>query len=221
MSEPEKPCERLGLIGDVHCEDKSLALAIETLRKAGFETLVCTGDIPTGRGNINRCSLLLRMNKIATIRGNHDRWLLRGTLGGLPYATHPSEVDEPTWRFLESLPVTREIVTSRGLAQLCHGLGEDDMESIMPGQPEVELDDHPILHAWRESMRYRFVLNGHSHHRMVRQHHSFTIINAGTLRRDHQPCFAAIDFGQGCVSYWDVLPGPEAVLVEQVSLNDR
>ena len=195
----------LGLIGDVHSDDESLALAIRTLQAERLDAIVCTGDIPTGPGDINVCCDLLRQHDIATIRGNHDRWLMKGTLGGLPFATRPSLVAKSSWTFLQSLPVTRELETTLGLAQLCHGLGEEDMVSILPEQDQAELDEHPILHAWLESERFRIILNGHSHHRMVRRHHSLTIINAGTLRRDHEPCFAAIDFVRERVRFWNII----------------
>jgi predicted phosphodiesterase len=41
---------------------------------------------------------------------------------------------------------------------------------------------------------YRFVINGHSHKPMARAFGETTIINVGTLFRDHQPSVAVIDF---------------------------
>ena len=207
----------IGLIGDVHCEHESLALAIETLRAQQIETIVCTGDVPTGPGDINACCDLLRRNKIPTVRGNHDRWLLDLTLIGLPFATPPSMVTKSSWRFLESLPTTIDLPTPLGLAQLCHGLGQEDMLSILPEQSDHELDDHPILHDFVSSARYRWIINGHSHHRMVRRHKSLTIINAGTLRRDHDPCFAAIDFERAQVFFWNILNQQNAVPSDSVA----
>ena len=63
------------------------------------------------------------------------------------------------------------------------------------------------------------VINGHSHYRMVRQHGSLTIINAGTLRRDHNPCFAAIDFDQKLVRFWDILDYQTAVPCGDIPLR--
>lgn len=201
MSAPTK----IGVIGDVHCEHQSLVLAIETLKSVGVESIICTGDLPTGPGQINACCDLLRRNRIATIRGNHDRWLLDLMVTSLPFATPANSLTKSSWRFLESLPVTLDVQTSDGLALLCHGIGSEDMLSIFPEQPDSDLDEHPILLEIANSGRYRWIINGHSHRRMVRHFHSLTIINAGTLRRDHAPCFAAINFERGSVTFWEIL----------------
>lgn len=193
---------RLGLIGDVHCEHESLAIAIETLQACHCETIVCTGDIPTGPGNVNACCELLKRNRIPTIRGNHDRWLIDLFPNTSPFATPPSALTKASWRFLESLPETIDLPTPAGLALLCHGLGREDMLSIRPEQ--TDLDEHPVLNAILNSRQYRWIFNGHSHHRMVRRYGSVVIVNAGTLRRDHNPCFAAVDFDQEQVLFWDI-----------------
>lgn len=202
-----EPLRRIGLIGDVHCEDRSLELAIDTLRSQAISTILCTGDLPTGQGDINVCSDLLRKNNVLTIRGNHDRWLLDRYNIMLPFATLPEVVSKVTWRFLESLPATIELPTLVGLAQLCHGLDVHDMHSISPDQSDTNLIDDPILSDLENSARYRVIINGHSHRRMVRAFGSMIIINGGTLRSDHEPCFAEIDFELELVSFWLILNG--------------
>lgn len=194
----------IGLIGDVHCEHQSLAVVIDELNRRNVEGIICTGDIPTGPGDINACCDLLLAHQIRTIRGNHDRWLMSLPEMTLPLATHPGVVKKKSWRFLESLPVTIEIPTVSGLALVCHGLGQNDMQSIMPASSDRELDENRYLQDLVGSARYRWIINGHSHHRMVCNYQSLTIINAGTLRRDHDPCFALIDFELSCVTYWDL-----------------
>lgn len=209
------PPHKIGIIGDVHCEDAFLALAIKTLNAEQVETIVCTGDLPTGPGDINACCHLLRKNRIATVRGNHDRWLLNLELINMSNATSPSQVTKASWRFLESLPVVIDLVIPLGLAQLCHGIGTEDMHSIFPRQTDQELADHYYLAPIVASGRYSMMINGHSHHRMVRRFESLTIINAGTLRRDHSPCFAAIDFDRSQVRYWDILDQQTAVPADE------
>lgn len=209
---------KIGLIGDVHCEDSFLSLAINTLRSEQSEAFVCTGDVPTGRGDINRCCNLLRTNEVVTVRGNHDRWLLNFDDVQLPHATSPSIVTQSSWRFLESLPTTIDLRTPDGLALVCHGLMQHDMLSILPEQANWELEEHPILQSIMESARYRWIINGHSHHRMVRRFRSITIVNAGTLRRDHNPCFASVDFERSEVRYWDIVDQETAILSAALEL---
>lgn len=198
------PYTSVGVIGDVHCEHQSLALAINTLQDYGVEAIVCTGDVPTGQGDVNACCELLEKHRIPTVRGNHDRWLLTLPSITLPHATDPSLVSKSSWSFLESLPVTIDLPTVRGPALLCHGLGQEDMLTILTDQSDVELGENPILYDIVEADRYRFIISGHSHERMVRRYQSLTMINAGTLRRDHNPCFAAIDFRAEQFIFWDI-----------------
>ncbi|WP_224244419.1 metallophosphoesterase family protein [Hyalangium gracile] len=47
-------------------------------------------------------------------------------------------------------------------------------------------------------------LETHSHRRMVRTIEGLTLINAGTLHRDHEPCFALVDLSRGEVSFHDI-----------------
>ena len=77
-------------------------------------------------------------------------------------------------------------------------------------------DVHSILSDIVALNRYRFIINGHSHHRMVRRFADLTIINAGTLRRDHSPCFAAIDFERHYVMFWDIVDQKSAVPTDAV-----
>jgi predicted phosphodiesterase len=210
--------QTVGLIGDVHCEHESLAAAIELLKAEHVDAVVCTGDIPTGPGNFNACCELLRDEAILTVRGNHDRWLLRGDLLSLPDATAPSAISKGSWKVLESLPVTRELVTVAGTALLCHGLGRYDMEGILPDQSDDSVAENDCLQGLSDEKRWRFVLNGHSHRRMVRRCGSLTIVNAGTLRRDHQPCVTIIDFAARRVQYFNVVGLTRIVPGEEVDL---
>lgn len=56
------------------------------------------------------------------------------------------------------------------------------------------------------SQQYRFVVNGHTHRRMVRHLGQLTVINAGTLFRESHPCFAIVDFAAGRVQFFEVAP---------------
>ena len=77
------------------------------------------------------------------------------------------------------------------------------MEGVYPGG-----DDEPLIYALKGRRIYgwdRVMLCGHTHKRLVRTvgtlTDKLTIINAGTLRRDNEPCFSVVDFeiGRGAV----------------------
>ena len=195
---------RLGVIGDVHTEDRSLAQVLDFLRPMRLDALLCTGDVVTGKGDANRCCHLLQQAEVATVRGNHDRWLLRGTMGDLPDATDEAELDTDAKLFLAALPATRSYDTVAGRLLLCHGLGDDDMAGVRPGDEGYALESNMRLALLYGSREYNLVINGHTHQQMVRTFDHLTIINAGTLRPDHQPGFLTVDLNSKVVQLYHI-----------------
>ena len=208
MQEAPRPpplLRRVGVIGDVHAEDAALAAVLNFLRGMdGLDALLCTGDVVTGPGDANRCCALLREADVLTVRGNHDRWFFAAGYDILPHFTPDTELAGANRLSLASLPITRRLDTVRGPLLLCHGLGNDDMAGVHPGDSGYALHSNHRLHALVGDGTYRFVINGHTHRRMVRTFDGLTIVNAGTLRADHQPGFLIVDFGAGVVQYYDV-----------------
>ena len=72
----------------------------------------------------------------------------------------------------------------------------------------------------RES-RYKYVINGHTHHKMVRGFGRLTVINAGTLKRDNDPGFVTIDFSHGIVQFFWFTGGADIEEAERVNLTDH
>jgi len=200
------PVERLGLIGDVHAEDELLATAVAFLSGQDLEVIACTGDLADGPGSVGRCRRLLQDHGVLTVAGNHDRWLLANRMRQLPDATPRGRLDGETRRYLNALPRTVELPTRHGTALLCHGLGEDDMAAVGPDDYGYAIEQNWELQELLGDRRYRFVLNGHTHHRMVRHFDDLTIINGGTLKRDHEPGFVIVDFGSGEADLLDIDP---------------
>jgi predicted phosphodiesterase len=60
------------------------------------------------------------------------------------------------------------------------------------------------LHRLIAKKRWRFVLAGHTHRRMVRRIGDVTFVNAGTLHRQFDPCFCRIDFEAQTVRFVEV-----------------
>lgn len=200
-----KLLRRIGVLGDIHCEDGQLAAALEFLQMQQLDLICAVGDIVDGPGDVNRTIDLLREYRVIAVRGNHERWLFAGEMRGLPDVTSRFDLRAAAWEYLPQLPLTRKLETIAGRALLCHGLGVDDMAGVWP------LDDNFRLHAnyplWQLVNRreFRFVINGHTHQRLVRSFGELTIINAGTLYRKHRPCFCVADFGEEFVQYYDLV----------------
>ncbi|APR78904.1 Diadenosine tetraphosphatase [Minicystis rosea] len=213
---------RIGLIGDVHTEAELLERAIEDLRELGADIVFCVGDIANGRGDLARCCDLLEHHDVITVRGNHDRWLLNDLAQDpedpavkrrLPAAIvkHLAQLrqDIParTARFLTSLPATRTFATSRGELMLCHGLGPNDVAGITPDESAESVAANIELQALLASPGLRLVLNGHTHHRMVRSVDHLTIINAGTLHPAQEPGAVLLDLARGNVLWLPLVEG--------------
>jgi predicted phosphodiesterase len=208
---------RIGFIGDIHAEDEMLERALDVLGSRGVELVAATGDIADGAGSVDRCCALLESRRVVTVRGNHDRWLVAGTVRDLPDATPIDRVTAESRRWLAELPEMVELDTVGGRALLCHGLGPNDMAKVGPHDFGYALDANDDLQDLLRGGVYRWILNGHSHQRMVRDIGGVTLINAGTLARHQEPCFLELDFeaGSGLVFMFDssgrVGTAPEAI----------
>jgi predicted phosphodiesterase len=211
---------RIGVIGDIHAEHVLLQRALGVLKGRGVEMVLATGDIADGKGSLDACCDMLTDNGVVTVCGNHDRWLLAGTARSLVDATPVDSISNRTRTFLESLPRMVEIRTIAGLALLCHGLGPNDMAKVRPDDFGYALESNDDLQDLIRDGSFRWVINGHSHRRMVRAFPGLTIINAGTLHREYTPCFVEIDFRRAIVSFFEFgvdgmpLPAPTEVALE-------
>ena len=188
---------RVGLIGDVHAEDQALAFVISELKRLGAETLLQVGDIADGPGDLTRTVALLREHHVLCVRGNHDRWLVGNQQRELPGANSLTTTAPEVIGFLTHLPVTREFRSPRGHVLLCHGLGTSDMVGVKPDHEGYDISSNTELQQLISERRYRFVLNGHTHRPMLRTFGPLSIVNAGTLLREHARCFTVVDFERG------------------------
>jgi predicted phosphodiesterase len=195
------PERRIAVIGDVHAEDELLSLALATLRNLGVHQLLCVGDIVDGPGNVDRCCELLRQNDVITVRGNHDKWMLDGTLRSLRQATRREDLSSESIDYLESLPPVRCVRKWLPGGLLCHGLGPNDMASVLPDDFGYALEVKTELHDLIADPGVEIVLNGHTHRRLVRHFQGVTIINAGSLVFSHEPGIVLIEPQSGDVSW--------------------
>lgn len=195
---------RVGVIGDIHCQDDALELVLRYFADLSIRPVLAVGDIVDGAGDANRVCSLLAEHRVLSVSGNHDRWLLEGSMRELPDATAICALRKDAREWLAQLPKTRSFQTPRGDLLLCHGLDEDDMASLRPGEEGFGLEFNFALHKLVASKRYPLVINGHTHLPMVRTVGQLTIINAGTLDRRSRPVCSVIDFDRGNVEFFDI-----------------
>lgn len=198
---------RVGVIGDIHAEDLALSATLEFLVGDGVDAVLAVGDIVDGRGDVDRCVELLARHEAVVVAGNHERWLLTDTMRDLPDAHRIGDLEPRTLEYLRALPRTRRLATLSGTALLCHGLGTDDMGSLLPDDRGYALDSNTSLHRLIGDTDVKYVLNGHTHVPMVRRVHHLTVVNAGCLCAAQSPGFVVVDFENETVCQHPILPG--------------
>jgi len=209
----------IGAIGDIHAEDVFLDVVLSFLAKQQPDLIVSVGDIVTGQGNVDRCCELLQSHSVITVAGNHDRWFVNETMPVLPDSTDPTTVSEQTKGFLKALPQTYELRSPQGVVLLCHGLGTNDMADLKPEDTGYAIEANYELQELIRSHQYRFVVNGHTHCRMVRHFGGLTIINVGALRSYAGPGFALIDFDASEAHFFDINTGGKIVKADSAYLD--
>ena len=190
---------RIGVIGDVHAEDKRLEAAINYLRKAGVDSIICTGDIVDGRGDPEACIKTLENNGVRSVQGNHDRWCLHDKARDIPKAHLRSELSLDSLYFLDQLPKQIAIETIAGSLLLCHGIGDNDLRKVWPGTERMPIERSIELDAIIATDNHRFIVNGHMHFKTIIHFESLTLINAGTISGTRWPSFTLIDFETGVI----------------------
>jgi predicted phosphodiesterase len=111
-------------------------------------------------------------------------------------------------RGVELVAATGDVADGPGSVDRCCSLLQSRGVVVVRG-------NHDLQNLLRGG--YRWILNGHSHRRMVRHFGRATVINAGTLLRSHEPCFLELDFenGTGLVFTFEqdgrITDAPEAI----------
>jgi putative phosphoesterase len=201
---PERVLGRVGVIGDVHCEDGVLSRLLAYFDRAGLDAVLCVGDLADGSGDINRTCRLLKEHDVLCVAGNHDRWLLTDELRDDPEATPARLLQAETRAFLEKLPATRVFDTRGGKLLLCHGTGDDDLLAVKRDHLRYDLENNVELQRLLRQGKFRFLVGGHTHQTMVRRVRDLILINAGTLHRGYAQSAGIIDFETMEVVFYDL-----------------
>lgn len=194
---------RLGVLGDVHAEHEALSAALELFRREGAERVLAVGDFADGAGDLDRTVSLLREAQVEAVAGNHERWILSGQLRTLDDAHRLEALAPETVAWLRALPATRTLATPKGTLLLCHGVGTDDMICLREDDQGYALQSNFELQRLLDEGEVALMVGGHTHQRMVRKIRSLTVVNAGTLKRDDEPCALLLDLAANVARFFD------------------
>lgn len=204
------PLRRVGVLGDVHTEDRALDAALRFFATQSLDAVLCVGDIVDGPGDAERTCALLLEHGVVCVRGNHERWFLAKGERFIADWTPLDALSDRANGFLEGLPETWSFVTEAGAALLCHGIGRDDMACLDADTMGYALECHTALWKLHAAGDVKWIIGGHTHRRMVRRFDHLTVLNAGTLSRAHQPCVMIVDFAARFAEFHD-LSGEHAI----------
>ena len=216
---------RLGIIGDVHADDVPLAHALQQLEAMQLDAILCTGDVVDGPGSADHCAALLQAHQVITVAGNHERWLFTGRARHHPEADQLAALAPETLSFLGNLPTCVEFETVSGRLLLSHGIGLDDMAQVWPGSERLGPQKSLALDEILASQRYRYLVHGHIHYRLILEFERMTLVNPGALARNLQmnfkPGFMTLDAEAQQATYYHlddegrILEYAEVMIAEQ------
>ena len=171
---------RLLLVSDLHGNELALDAVLADGLTAGFDQLICLGDVATLGPRPSAVLGRLRELGCPCILGNHDEFMLDAPLVR-SYSEFPVIVS--------SVDATREALSADELAFigtfqrtltlgdvfLYHGTPRSNMEDLLATTPPERVDE------MLDGKRAVVLAGGHTHVQMMRQHKGMLLVNPGSL----------------------------------------
>jgi predicted phosphodiesterase len=171
---------RLALISDLHANELALDAVLRDAGRAGYDQLVCLGDVATLGPRPDAVLARLRELDCPCVLGNHDEFMLDATL--LRAYSESALV-------VASVDATREALAPDALTFirtfqrtivlddvfLYHGTPRSNTEDLLATTPPERVDE------MLDGKRALVLAGGHTHLQMLRQHHGMLIVNTGSL----------------------------------------
>jgi putative phosphoesterase len=171
---------RLALISDLHANELALDAVLADAQEAGYDQLICLGDVATLGPRPGAVLARLRELGCRCVLGNHDEFMLDAALIHT-YSESPlivSSVDSTraslTVQDLAFIATFERTIALEGVF-LFHGTPRSNMEDLLATTP-AELVDEML-----EGRQALVLAGGHTHLQMVRQHRGMLLVNSGSL----------------------------------------
>lgn len=171
---------RLALISDLHANELALEAVLSDAHDAGYDQLVCLGDVATLGPRPDAVLASLRDLGCPCILGNHDEFMLDAALIH-SYSESPlivSSVDATRAALAEDALTfirTFERTLTVGDVFLYHGTPRSNLEDLLMTTAAESVDE--MLDGHQAAV----LAGGHTHLQMLRQHRGMLIVNVGSL----------------------------------------
>jgi predicted phosphodiesterase len=171
---------RFAIISDLHANEIALEGVLADAHRAGYDELVCLGDVATLGPRPAEVLARLRDLRCRNIMGNHDEFMLD------PALIHSYSESA---LIVSSVEATRATLSAEDVAflrtferrievdgmLLFHGTPRSNMEDLLVTTPAERVDE------MLEGRRALVFAGGHTHLQMLRQHRGMLIVNVGSL----------------------------------------
>lgn len=197
---------RVALISDLHGNAVALRAALDHIRGARVDRVVCLGDVATLGPAPSQTLELLAELECPCIRGNHDDFLLDEALIR-SYTDAPPVVgavnacreglNTAEREFVATFEHTLEMELDGATLTLFHGSPRSNTEDLLATTPAEQLDEAlgqrartanaaPGLRSEPHDERSRpaepvVMAGGHTHIQMLRQHRGTLVVNPGSV----------------------------------------
>lgn len=171
---------RVALISDLHANEIALEAVLADAKRAGYDELVCLGDVATLGPRPEAVLRRLKELGCRCILGNHDEFMIDAELVrtytesdliiGSVDATRtalPPDLIEFVRTFVPTVKLDDMF--------LFHGTPRSNMEDLLATTPPFDVDD------MLDGNRALLLAGGHTHLQMVRQHRGMLIVNSGSV----------------------------------------
>jgi putative phosphoesterase len=172
---------RLALISDLHANELALDAVLADAARAGYDELVCLGDVATLGPRPSAVLARLQDLGCRCILGNHDEFMLDAALVR-SYSESPLIVGsvDATRAALSTgeLAFLRTFERTRAIGEdvfLFHGTPRSNTEDLLSTTPAERVDE------MLDGARARVLAGGHTHLQMLRQHRGMLLVNTGSL----------------------------------------
>jgi len=168
---------KLIVLSDVHGNCLALEIALEDMKKAGFDHIVCNGDMIQGGSQPHETVQFLREMKCSIVMGNSDAWLMTGVETDVHLipeerrkkldavrAWSLSKLNEEDCAFINAFQPTVTVDLGQGRNLLAfHGSPTSFDQFLLPSTPEDEFQE--ILKPYANSI----LAGGHMHLQYTRR----------------------------------------------------